>query len=284
MKLAAYRLDGRTLLGVVEGEEIIDLSTALGSGAGMADLITEWDSRKPEVERAAREREILHRLTDVQLAAPVARPGKIMCIGLNYADHIAESGLDRPEFQTWFCKTGNTVNGPYDPIPLPRASDKLDYEAELVAVIGKRGRHISRAHAPEHVFGYCVGNDLSVRDWQLRTSQFILGKSFDGHAPFGPWLTTADEVGDPHTLGIRCLVNGEVRQSSSTAHLVFNLWDMIEHVSQAMTLEPGDLIFTGTPGGVGWAMKPPQTLKDRDVVRCEIDRLGAIEGAVQQES
>jgi 2-keto-4-pentenoate hydratase/2-oxohepta-3-ene-1,7-dioic acid hydratase in catechol pathway len=159
----------------------------------------------------------------------------------------------------------------------------VDYEVELVAVIGRRGRNISKADAPAHVFGYCVGNDVTERMWQHRTPQWSLGKSFDTHAPIGPWVTTADEVADPHGLGLRCLVNGEIRQASNTKNLVFNIWDQIEHLSQAMTLEPGDLIFTGTPAGVGAAMDPRQFLKAGDVVRCEIDGLGAIEAKLVAE-
>jgi 2-keto-4-pentenoate hydratase/2-oxohepta-3-ene-1,7-dioic acid hydratase in catechol pathway len=147
----------------------------------------------------------------------------------------------------------------------------------MVVVIGAGGRHIARADAPKAVFGFCVGDDATERAWQHRTSQWVLGKSFDSHAPFGPWITTADEVPDPHRLAIRGLVNGEVRQQSDTGRLVFDVWDQIEHLSQAMTLEPGDLIFTGTPAGVGAAMKPPQFLKPGDRVRVEIDGLGAIE-------
>jgi 2-keto-4-pentenoate hydratase/2-oxohepta-3-ene-1,7-dioic acid hydratase in catechol pathway len=159
----------------------------------------------------------------------------------------------------------------------------VDYEAELVVVIGKGGRYISKENAPAAVFGYCCGNDVSARDWQRATPQWVLGKSFDSHAPFGPWITTADELGDPHTLGVRSIVNGELRQNSNTSNFVFNVWDMIEHVSKVMTLEPGDLIFTGTPGGVGMAMNPPRFLQDGDRVRIEIDRLGALEATCRQE-
>jgi ureidoglycolate lyase len=168
-------------------------------------------------------------------------------------------------------------------VQIPLASSKIDYEVELVVVIGKRGRHISRAAAKDHVFGYCIGNDVSVRDWQRHSPQWVLGKSFDTHAPIGPWITTADEVGDPHRLNIRCLVNGEIRQESNTRELVFNVWDQIEHLSKAMTLEPGDLIFTGTPGGVGGAMKPPRFLVAGDRVRCEIDELGALDNTMVPE-
>jgi len=157
------------------------------------------------------------------------------------------------------------------------------YEAELVVIVGKRCKHVAAERAGEVVFGYCAGNDVSVRDWQMRTPQWVLGKSFDTHAPIGPWIVTADEIGDPHTMGIRCFVNGERRQNSNTQNLVFNVYEQIAHLSRAMTLEPGDIIFTGTPGGVGLAMRPPQFLKAGDKVRVEIDRIGFIEAEMQPE-
>jgi 2-keto-4-pentenoate hydratase/2-oxohepta-3-ene-1,7-dioic acid hydratase in catechol pathway len=153
-----------------------------------------------------------------------------------------------------------------------------------VAVIGAPTKNIGRAAAADHVFGYCVGNDVSVRDYQLATPQWLLGKSFDGHGPFGPWITTADEIADPHRLGIRCLVNGEQRQASNTRHLIFDVYDQVAHLSQAMTLEPGDLLYTGTPAGVGWAMEPRQVLQAGDIVRCEIDELGAIQGVMKNDA
>jgi 2-keto-4-pentenoate hydratase/2-oxohepta-3-ene-1,7-dioic acid hydratase in catechol pathway len=222
-------------------------------------------------------------LDNVRLLPPLPRPGKILAIGMNYADHVRETGAAMPSRQIWFCKQPTAANGPFDPILLPKGSTQVDYEAELVVVIGKGGRHLSRAEAPGAVFGYCVGNDVSARDWQMATSQWMLGKSFDTHAPFGPWITTADGVPNPHTLGIRCFVNGEKRQDSNTSNLVFDIWDQIAHVSQVMTLEPGDLIFTGTPGGVGLGMKPQVWLQDGDVVRVEIDQLGAIEAVCRDE-
>jgi ureidoglycolate lyase len=222
-------------------------------------------------------------LARVRVLAPIERPGKIMAIGLNYADHIAESRMPAPERQFWFSKASTSINGPFDPVQLPKVSQALDYEAELVVVIGKKGRHIPAAHASEYVFGYCAGNDFSVRDWQKHTSQFVVGKSFDTHAPVGPWLVTADEVGNPHELGIRCLVNGELRQNSNTRHLIFDINEQIAYLSQAMTLEPGDLIFTGTPGGVGSAMKPPKFLRAGDRVRVEIEKIGAIEATIAME-
>jgi ureidoglycolate lyase len=176
------------------------------------------------------------------------------------------------------------VNAPFGGIHKPVISDQLDYEVELVAVVGKKGRRISAERAPEHVFGYAVGNDVTVRDWQQKTPQWMLGKSFDTHCPFGPGIVTADEVGDPHILGLRSFVNGELRQNSNTRHLVFNVWKQIAELSQAMTLEPGDIIFTGTPGGVGFAFKPPKPLVVGDTVRCEIDKIGAIENRVIAEA
>jgi len=280
MKLATFRATPGAPheIGAVEGEIVISLSRALPQlPCDMKELIARWAAAAAHIRKAAQDAAHKFALKDVELRAPIARPGKIMAIGLNYADHIEESKMPRPEHQVWFAKMGTAVNAPYDPILIGKAGPLVDYEAELVAVIGAGGKHIRREAAPEAVFGYCCGNDVSERAWQHRTPQWILGKSFDTHAPFGPWITTADEVGDPHTLAIRCFVNGEKRQDSNTHHLVFNVWDQVEHLSQAMTLEPGDLLYTGTPGGVGAAMTPRQFLKPGDVVRVEIEKLGHLE-------
>jgi ureidoglycolate lyase len=286
MKLVTFQAGGAPELGVVADDgRIVPISRAApGLAAGMIDLIARWPKVEGEVRRIAAEAAGAIPFAQVTLLAPVPRPGKIMAIGLNYADHIEESGLGTPEHQTWFSKATTATNGPFAPVQIPKASAFVDYEAELVAVIGQGGRHISREDAAGAIFGYCAGNDATVRDWQHKTSQWVLGKSFDTHAPFGPWITTADAVGDPHVLGVRCLVNGEARQNSNTRHLVFNVWDQIEHLSKAMTLEPGDVIFTGTPGGIGAAMKPMQFLKAGDVVRVEIDGLGAIENPHEPEA
>ncbi len=222
-------------------------------------------------------------LDAARLHAPVMHPGKILALGLNYADHIEESGMEAPKYQVWFNKQHNCANGPYDGINLPAVSDKLDYEAELCLVIGKRCKHVPRERAHEVIGGYFCGNDVSVRDWQIRVPTFQIGKSFDTHGPMGPWLVTPDEVGDPHALDIRCLVNGEERQRSNTRHLIFDCFDAIAHLSQAFTLDVGDVLFMGTPAGVGVAMKPPKWLEAGDVVRVEIDRLGYIENTVVPE-
>lgn len=279
MKLATYTADGRTRIGIVVDDHIIDA----GVDGSMIDLITHWGTLKPILAaRAAAGGGVP--ISSVKLEAPVQRPGKIFAIGLNYADHIAESNMGTPERQVWFTKAQTSVNAPYDPIRIARNTMTPDYEVELVAVIGKRAKHVSAADAASVIFGYCVGNDVTERMWQHAGPQWSLGKSFDTHAPMGPWITTADAVADPHNLGIRCFVNGDQRQSSNTQHLVFNIWQQIEHLSAAMTLEPGDILFTGTPGGVGAAMDPRQFLKPGDVVRCEIDQLGAIEGTMQAEA
>jgi 2-keto-4-pentenoate hydratase/2-oxohepta-3-ene-1,7-dioic acid hydratase in catechol pathway len=223
-------------------------------------------------------------LAGATLLPPVARPPKFLAIGLNYADHAAEANLATPEFPVVFAKLGSSVNGPFDVVERPRVSDQLDYEGELGFVIGRRCRHVSAAEAPSVIAGFLVVNDVSVRDWQTRTPQWTLGKSFDTHGPIGPWLTTADEVGDPHALGIRTWVNGELRQESNTKHLIFDCYALVEHLSAACTLEPGDVIATGTPAGVGMLMDPPRMLRAGDVVRVEIERIGAIENRVVDES
>jgi 2-keto-4-pentenoate hydratase/2-oxohepta-3-ene-1,7-dioic acid hydratase in catechol pathway len=279
MKLATYTADGQTRTGIVVGDRIIDS----GLDGTMLDLIREWDALKPALETKAAAGGGLP-LSSVKLEAPVQRPGKIFAIGLNYADHIEESKMETPQRQVWFTKAQTSVNAPYDDIEIDKGTMTKDYEVELVAIIGKGGKHIGAADAPAAVFGYCVGNDVTERMWQHATPQWSLGKSFDTHAPFGPWIVTADEVGDPHTLNLRCFVNGQKRQDSNTKHLVFDVWQQIEHLSVGMTLEPGDVLFTGTPGGIGAAMDPRQFLKPGDVVRCEVDGLGHIEGRMVAES
>jgi len=278
MKLATYLRDGAPRVGIVTGDRLVDA----GFDGSMIDFISRWDELKADCEALASEGGIP--LASVQLCAPVQRPGKVWAIGLNYADHIEESKMEAPTRQVWFSKSQTSINGPHDPILIARNAPFVDYEVELVAIIGKRCKHVSASEARDVVFGYCVGNDVTERMWQHAGPQWSLGKSFDTHAPIGPWITTADEVGDPHTLAIRCKVNRDVRQSSNTRHLVFDLWQQIEHLSAAMTLEPGDVIFTGTPGGIGAAMDPRQFLKPGDVVRCEIEKLGYIEAAMAAEA
>jgi 2-keto-4-pentenoate hydratase/2-oxohepta-3-ene-1,7-dioic acid hydratase in catechol pathway len=284
MKLVRHSTKSGAKIGAVKGDGIVDLSGRIASTAdNMIELIARWPDLRESVQQVVERSAPDIALTEARLLAPVARPGKVMAIGLNYADHIKETGQKTPPHQIWFTKAVTSISGPFDPIELPLASEQVDYEAELVVIIGKRCKHVPEARAAEVVFGYCVGNDVSVRDWQMQTTQWVLGKSFDTHAPIGPWIVTADELGDPHSMGIRCLVNGELRQNSNTGNLVFNVYDQIAQLSRAMTLEPGDVIFTGTPGGVGLAMRPPRWLKLGDKVRVEIDRIGAIEAVMRPE-
>jgi 2-keto-4-pentenoate hydratase/2-oxohepta-3-ene-1,7-dioic acid hydratase in catechol pathway len=217
------------------------------------------------------------------LTAPV-RPRKFFGIGLNYADHVAESGLQTPERLIVFSKAATCVTGPYSPVERPVVSDQLDYEGEHGIVIGRRCRHVSRERAPEVIAGYTIVNDVSVRDWQVMTTQWSLGKSFDTHGPIGPWVVTADELGDPHALGLRTFVNGELRQESNTRHLIFDCFDQVEILSQTCTLEPGDVIATGTPGGVAIAREGQPWLVPGDRVRVEIDGIGFIENEIVQET
>jgi len=284
MKLVTFTESNSTRVGLAVEGGVVDLSKADASlPRDMVGLISAWAKVKGAAAAAA-SRKADYALNAVTLQAPVPRPSKAMAIGLNYADHIAESNQKTPEEQVWFAKTVNSIHAPFADVEMPKASHAVDYEAELVVVIGTRCKHVPKDKAHEVIFGYTVGNDVTARDWQFKTPQWILGKSFDTHGPIGPWIVTSDELGDPHTLGIRAFVNGEKRQDSNTQHLVFNVFDQIAHLSKAMTLEPGDIIFTGTPGGVGAALKPPKFLKAGDVMRIEIDRIGAIEATLRPEA
>lgn len=282
MKLATFTHQGATRIGVVVDDGVVDLAAAAPDlPRDMIGLLEDGKAMARVRDVAAAAKTIP--LTEVTLRAPILNPGKILAIGLNYRDHVEESGMKIPEYQVWFNKQHNCVQDPYGPINLPVVSTMLDYEAEMCFVIGKRCKHVPVERAHEVIAGYFVGNDVSVRDWQLRTNTWQIGKSFDTHGPIGPWIVTPDEVGDPHALDIKCWVNGELRQSSNTKHLIFNCFDQVAHLSQAFTLDPGDIIFSGTPSGVGMAMKPPVTLKVGDAVKIQIDKLGFIENRVVPE-
>jgi len=282
MKLATLRRpDGSLTTAVVSDEEVIDLSVAAPElPTEMAALLAGGPGVLRRVREAATSPGGRSPLEAASLAAPVQRPGKFLAIGLNYADHIAESGAPTPDYPTVFAKASSCVNGPYDDVLRPAISDALDYEGELGFVIGTRCRHVRRENAHKVIAGYLIVNDFSVRDIQHRGGQWTLGKSFDTHGVLGPWIVTADEL-DPHGLPLRTLVNGEVRQSSDTSNLIFDCFAQIEIISSICTLEPGDVIATGTPGGVGMAFG--KMLVPGDSVRVEIDGIGAIENRVVQE-
>ncbi|SUZ63590.1 uncharacterized protein METZ01_LOCUS16444 [marine metagenome] len=285
MKLATFTHGGDTRIGVVVGELVVDLSRAAPElPTNMRDFLVAGDEAMMVAREAQTASEHALAVVDVELEAPVVNPGKILAIGLNYADHIEESGAETPKVQMWFNKQTTATNGPYGDINKPSVSDLLDYEGELVFVIGKRAKHVPKERAHEVIAGYCCGNDVSVRDWQMRSQTMQIGKSFDTHAPFGPWMVTPDELGDPHDLALRTYVNGEKRQDTNTEHMVFDCFDQIAHLTQAFTLEPGDVIYTGTSSGVAAAQRPPPWLVVGDLVRVEIENIGYIENKVFLES
>jgi 2-keto-4-pentenoate hydratase/2-oxohepta-3-ene-1,7-dioic acid hydratase in catechol pathway len=260
MRICSYRRDDGTVrAGVVDGDQVVD--------AGL----TPWDPAPGAVVGS---------LDSVHLMAPIPAPGKVVCVGRNYAEHAAETGSDVPTRPQLFAKWANAVVGPGAVVELPPITAALDYEAELVAVIGRPARHVRVEDALDHVLGYTCGNDISARDLQFGDTQWTRGKALDTFAPMGPWIVTADEIPDPQTLGIRCLVNGESRQDDTTGNMVFPVALVIAFITEAITLEPGDVIYTGTPPGVGHARTPPAYLQDGDTVRVEIDRIGSIENQI----
>ncbi|MEY3019391.1 MAG: hypothetical protein RLZZ272_375 [Actinomycetota bacterium] len=240
-----------------------------------ADVIAAAGDILPALATAPRGRE------DLVLTCPIVRPSKIVAIGLNYLDHVRETGAKVPERPVVFAKFPSALTAPGAPIVVdPELTEQADYEAELAVVIGRRARRVTRERALEHVFGYAVANDVTARDWQRRDGQFDRAKGFDTFLPIGPWITSVDEVPDPQALPVRTWVDGELRQDSSTSEMVFGVAELIEFLSRGMTLEPGDVIVTGTPHGVGFAMDPPRFLAPGDVVRCRIDPLGELENPV----
>ena len=257
MRIVSYRAaTGESRFGIVEGDVVRDAGTDL----------TALDAG-----------ESVGAFADLALLAPVPRPGKVVGIGRNYREHAAETGSAVAEYPELFAMWPNAVVGPRDDVQYPSITESLDYEAELVVVIGRTARRVPEPRALDHVLGYTCGDDVSARDLQFGDNQWIRGKTLDTFAPTGPWIVTRDEITDPQALGIRCLVNGETRQDDTTAHMVFGVARLIAFVSEAITLDPGDLIFTGTPPGVGIGRQPPALLSVGDHVRIEIDRIGALE-------
>lgn len=284
MKLVTYLYRGRVSIGKLVDDQVIDLPA---SDATLPTSMLEFLAMGPQAMTRATRLEAAQAVTvplsSVQLLAPIANPGKFLAIGMNYTKHVEEArqaGLALPNVQVWFNKQVSCINDPYGAVRMPKVSDMLDYEVELAVVIGRRCRNISASDARSVIAGYMVCNDVTVRDWQLRSPTMTIGKSFDTTGPIGPWIVTDDEVADPHALHMRLWVNGVERQNESTGSMVYNIYQQIEHLSTAMTLEPGDILATGTPSGVGAAMKPPQFLKVGDVVRAQIDGIGSIENTV----
>ena len=280
MKLARFYHQGKIGIGAVTEESIIpawsvkelpeDMSAFLAAGRDAWALLA---SKTGEQEIP---------LSEVRLLAPVASPQKFLGVGLNYADHIEETGLDTPKFPTFFNKQSSCVIGPNEAIHRPTVSEKLDYEGELAIVIGKACRHVPYEKASEVIAGFTIVNDVSVRDWQIKSPTWTLGKSFDTHGPMGPWIVTADEV-DPHNLELKTWVNDELRQHSNTKHLIFDCYQLIETLSTVCTLQPGDVIATGTSSGVGVKMKPRGYMKPGDRVTIEIEGIGKLSNPVIDE-
>ena len=309
MKLVSFRYEGHTRIGSIADGQIIDLNLAYRSllesqGVIRAEQIAEayiparmveflqggehsLQLAKQAVEYvqqngSALKYKVVHQAADVKIEAPVQTPGKMICVGHNYREHILEMGRGLPPVPVVFAKFSNTIIGPQDDIPFFPISEQLDYEAEFAFVIGKRARNVPQDQALDYVAGYTIVNDVTYRDLQRRTLQWLQGKTVEGTAPMGPWLVTGDELADPTGLEVVLTVNGEERQRSNTSNLVFSVAYLVEFLSNLMTLEPGDVILTGTPGGVGVARDPQVFLKDGDVVRIEIDRIGALENKVSK--
>lgn len=283
MKLALFKTGDESRIGVVHGEEIIDAgSTGLDLPADIPGILHAGAPLREQLQALADSKAARYALQEVTLQAPIPRPGKFLAVGLNYLDHIEEMGHEKPERPTIFNKQSTCVIGPGEAIHRPRVSDKLDYECELGFVIGRRCRHVTREQAPQVIGGYLAVNDVSVRDWQVHSPTWTMGKSFDTHGPIGPWLVTADEL-DPHNLEIRTWVNDELRQSSNTNQLLFDCYYLVEYLSTAFTLEPGDIISTGTSGGVGVKMTPRGYMKPGDSVRVEVEGIGVLQNPVIEE-
>lgn len=282
MKLVRFTEQGRTRIGKVEGDQVVDLSTIKGVSASMRQVMTDLPALRSALQGA---KWPAFALADVTLEAPIHDPQKFLGIGMNYQKHADEArlaGIPIPTSQLWFNKQVSCITGPFAEVVKPDISDKMDYEIELGVVIGTRCRHVRARDAASVIGGYLIVNDVSSRDWLQKSPTFTLGKSFDTYGPIGPWLTTADEIGDPLALEMRLIINGELRQHSLTADMIYDIYAQIEYLSSVMTLEPGDILATGTPSGIG---APSGTfLKPGDVMRLEIEGLGHIENRVVAES
>jgi len=282
MKIARFEQGGKIGFGVVEGDRLRDVTGAPDLACGIGGFLAGGARAREAVAAAATKgREVP--LAAVRLLAPVPRPSKVLAIGLNYADHVKEAGLETPSFPVFFNKQTSCIVGPGDAIHRPRVSQMLDFEGELAIVIGRRCRHVPAERALEVIGGYTICNDVTVRDWQFKAPTMTLGKSFDTHGPTGPWIVTADEIPDPQALRIRTWLNGELMQDASTAGMIFDCARQIETLTTAFTLEPGDIVSTGTPAGVGIARQPWVLMKPGDSVRVEIEGIGSLENPVVEE-
>lgn len=276
MKLVTFTENQHTRIGAVVGDEVIDTLSSLTLPKTMLGFLQAGKPAQEQMQQLIDSGLNRLALSDVTLHAPIPRPGKYLAISLNYADHIAETGKERPEYPSFFSKATSAIIGHQTPIQRPKVSEKLDYEGELAMVIGRYAKHISIEQAPNVIAGFTIANDVSVRDWQMRSPTMMIGKSFDTAGPLGPWLVTSDELPNPHQLSLKTWVDDELRQQANTSQMLFNCYDMIAYLSQAMTLEPGDVIATGTPAGVGVKMTPRGYLKPGQTVTIEIEGIGRL--------
>lgn len=283
MKLVTFTYQEQTRIGAVIGDEIVDTLDNPAIPSTMLEFLAAGNSALDAMRELVEKPKALISLGSVKLHAPIPRPGKFLAIGLNYADHVEETGREKPEYPTFFTKQSSCIIGPGEAIQRPKISEKLDYEGELAFVIGKRCRQVPIEHAPEVIAGYMIANDATVRDWQARSPTWTLGKSFDTTGPLGPWLVTRDEIKDPHNLSLKTWVDDQLRQNANTREMLFNCYEIVAYLSQAMTLEPGDVISTGTPSGVGVKMKPRGYLLPGQTVRIEIEGLGVLSNPVVEE-
>lgn len=283
MKLVTFTHENQTRVGAVVDDMVVDSQDNEGIPQDMITFLTAGGVALETMRKLIVNGNNRIEMTDVKLEAPVPRPGKYLAISLNYDDHIEETGQEKPEYPTFFNKQTTCVIAPGAAIHRPKVSEKLDYEGELALVIGKRCRHVPEERAHEVIAGYTIANDVSVRDWQFRSPTFTLGKSFDTHGPVGPWIVTPDEIVDPHNLELKTWIDDELRQSSNTRHMIFNCYQMIAYLSTVMTLEPGDIIATGTPSGVGVKMKPRGYMKPGQTARIEIEKIGVLSNPVVEE-
>ncbi len=280
MKLATFTYQNQTRVGAVIENQIVDGLGDVSLPTDMIEFLEQGDGALQKMQILISTGKNRISLADVQLLAPIPRPKKFLGIGLNYADHIDETGLEKPQYPMFFTKQSSCVIGQGDAIQIPPVSEKVDYEGELAFVIGKKCKNVSVENAHDVIAGFTIVNDVTVRDWQFRTPTWTIGKSFDTHGPMGPWIVTADEILNPHALNLKTWVDDELRQNSNTCYMMFNCYEMIAYLSQAMTLEVGDVISTGTPSGVGVKMKPRGYLKAGQVVKIEIEGIGTLVNSV----
>ncbi|MBB3258615.1 2-keto-4-pentenoate hydratase/2-oxohepta-3-ene-1,7-dioic acid hydratase in catechol pathway [Paraburkholderia bannensis] len=285
MKLVTFRSGDTTRLGVIDGDEVVDLNKADASvPSDLRAALKAGIDLNAAAQRAIASGEHRAPYASLDLAPVVPEPGKIVCLGHNFFDHAKEGGNLKPVYPLIFFRGASSLIGHEDPVIRPRVSEKLDYEAELMIVIGKRARHVKRENALDYVFGYACFNDVSVRDYQKRTSQWTIGKNFDGTGSFGPWLVTADDLPPgAEGLTLRLILNGQVMQQASTSDMIWGVAETIELLSECLTLEPGDVVAMGTPAGVGWAREPSVWLKHGDRVEVDIERVGRLQNTVQDE-